>query len=182
MPKQQFWAQKTLEPKRKHRWLLYLKNAQIPSYAIKVVNKPSFSVAESEHSYFGHKFYYPGMLTWNEISITLVDPIDEDATSAINRVIDLGGYKTPDNLEDTSGRLYTLSKAESVDALGPIIKLEQQQAVKNGNVPIEEWKLHNPWIKDVKFGDLDYTSTDLVEVTMTIRYDWAVHKNLVNTD
>jgi hypothetical protein len=146
---------------------------------VKLVNKPSFAVAETEHAYFGHKFYYPGMLSWNEVSITLVDPIDEDSTGAIQDVLFNAGYRPPDDLEDTSGRLYTLSKAESVDALGPIIKLEQVQSVKHGNVAVEHWKLHNPWIKDVKYGDLDYTSTDLVEITMTIRYDWATHQKLV---
>ena len=39
--------------------------------------------------------------------------------------------------------------------------------------PIEEWILYNAWVKEVKFGDLDYTSDDLTEITLTLRYDFA---------
>ena len=31
----------------------------------------------------------------------------------------------------------------------------------------------NAWVKEVKLGDLDYSSEDMVNVELTIRYDWA---------
>jgi hypothetical protein len=171
-----FWDQKSLEPKRKHRWLAYFHNAGLAPYAVKIASKPSFTVNESEHSYFGHKFYYPGMLVWNEISMTLVDPVGtDDASNKIMNIIERAGYKTPDKQDlDNTSRLHSMSKAGAVDALGPTLQLEQVQATKGPkNERAEMWNLFNPWIKDVKFGDLDYSSTDLVEITMTIRYDWA---------
>ena len=39
--------------------------------------------------------------------------------------------------------------------------------------PVEEWVLYNAWVKDVKYGELDYTSDDLTEITLTLRYDFA---------
>ena len=31
----------------------------------------------------------------------------------------------------------------------------------------------NAWIKDVKFGELDYTSDEMVDVELELRYDYA---------
>ena len=38
---------------------------------------------------------------------------------------------------------------------------------------IEIWRLHNPWITECKFGDLAHDSDDMLEISLTIRYDWA---------
>ena len=40
---------------------------------------------------------------------------------------------------------------------------------------IETWTLHNAWIKDVNFGSLSYDNEGLVDLSMTLRFDWAVH-------
>jgi len=39
---------------------------------------------------------------------------------------------------------------------------------------IEEWRLINPFVKAVKFGDLDYSSDDLIEITISLAFDSAV--------
>ena len=38
---------------------------------------------------------------------------------------------------------------------------------------IETWKLINPFIKSVKYGDLDYSNDELIEIELGLRYDWA---------
>ena len=42
---------------------------------------------------------------------------------------------------------------------------------------IEEWKMWNAWITNADFGQLDYTSDELVLLTMTLRYDYATMDN-----
>ena len=61
------------------------------------------------------------------------------------------------------------SKAKSSSALGTI---EIHQLDAEGLV-IETWKLINPFIKSVKYGDLDYGNDELVEIELGLRYDWA---------
>ena len=39
---------------------------------------------------------------------------------------------------------------------------------------VEQWVLKRAWVKSVDFGELDYTSDDLINIELTIRYDWAV--------
>ena len=38
---------------------------------------------------------------------------------------------------------------------------------------LETWKLINPFIKAIKYGDLDYSSDELLEITITVAYDSA---------
>jgi hypothetical protein len=43
--------------------------------------------------------------------------------------------------------------------------------------------LNNAWLKSVNFGNLDYSSDDINEVSFTFRYDWAdVAINLTSFD
>ena len=167
---EKFWASPSLEPKRQHRWLLHLPTTNIQPYVVKKVNKPSFTVNETEHQFFGHSFWYPGQVKWNEISLTLVDPVEKDSSGLVQNLLINSGYVNPGDGR-TGDLLMTVSKAESVTALGNTIFLEQYGPA---NQKIEEWQIWNPWIKEAKFGDLDYTSDDMVELELTLRYDWAV--------
>ena len=40
----------------------------------------------------------------------------------------------------------------------------------------EGWTLANPLVKDVKFGDLAYDSSDAVEYELVVQYDFAIHR------
>ena len=62
-----------------------------------------------------------------------------------------------------------MSKSKATNALGRV-QIEQIDA--DGNM-IERWVLWNAWIKDVKFGDLDYDGDDLTDIEIELRYDWA---------
>ena len=163
-----FWANSALEPKRKHRWLLYLGGTDIPVFVVKTVSKPGFIINPAEHQYFGHKFYYPGNVTWDPVDVTLVDPIDPDVSKQLYKALRRSGYETPD--VTTGGAAFTTSKFKATKVLNGQVKLEQ---LGPDNEAIETFKLWNPWITAVKFGDLDYTSDDMVEVSLTIQYDYA---------
>jgi hypothetical protein len=159
-----FWSDGTgMEPKRAYRWILDVSG--IPAYTIKKVSKPSFTISESSHQFLNHTYYYPGRVEWSTISFTLVDPVNPDAASALLGKVMESGYQPA--LKDTDRD--TLSKAGSLDALGEpkIIQIDE-----DGD-PVETWTLHNAWIKDVKFGELDYSSDDMVEIQVELRFDYA---------
>lgn len=161
------------DPKRKFRFLVLIDgmtadggagNTNIVWYA-KTATKPGFSIAAGEHSYLNHKFYYPGTVTWSDVTITFVDPQDPDVTAQAARLLDTAGYKVP---SDTN-QLSTLSKAGMASAVKQVT-IKQLNAAGN---PIETWKLWNPIITDLKFGDLAYGDDNLVELSITFKYDWA---------
>lgn len=161
-----FWSDATgYEPKRAYRWVLDVNG--VPTYTIKKVSKPSFTITESTHQFLNHTFYYPGRVEWNTISFTLVDPINPDTSELLLSKINQAGYSKPVN--DLS--LATMSKDKSLAALGTM-RISQLDA--DGNV-VEEWAIENGWIKDVKFGELDYSSDDMVEIEVEVRYDYATY-------
>tara|TARA_B100000282_G_C31677383_1_gene465061 strand:+ start:353 stop:976 length:624 start_codon:yes stop_codon:yes gene_type:complete len=174
MATQKFWSDAAIEPKRKYRFLLSFNG--IPQWIVKTTGKPNFSVTESEHNFINYKFYYPGRLEWEEISITLVDPVDPDASHTMLQLIENSGYVAPHNfLNDPQGRgkasnVVTFSKKRAVDAVGGRMYIHM---IDEDGAPIETWSLYNPWIKSVNFGDLDYESDELVNVEVGIRFDWA---------
>ena len=160
-----FWSDFKVEPKRAYRWILYL--GGIPSWICKKVSKPSFAVSETEHTFLNNKFYYPGPVQRNTVTVTLADPVEPDAAATMLKIIQESGYQLPVDAE--KAQASTISKAKAVQALGTV---RIQQIGADGK-EIEEWELVNAWIKDVKLGELDYESDDMVDVEIEIRYDYA---------
>jgi len=139
----------------------------IPSFLITKVTKPGFSIGESEHQYLNHTFYYPGRVTWNDVSFTIVDVIDSESNGAqaVMKMLEASGYKIPTD----EGVISTVSKARSVSALGTITI---HQIDSEGNI-VEDWVLKNAWIKEATFGELDYSSEEMQNVEITVKYDNA---------
>ena len=70
-------------------------------------------------------------------------------------------------------------EAVVIQQLGSGRRSETKDA--DGNFPMEvnvteQWTLHGPIIKSIKFGDLSYEDDNLVEYTLDIAYDYAIHE------
>ena len=39
---------------------------------------------------------------------------------------------------------------------------------------VEEWKLKGAYIQSANFGDLDFATSDPAEITLTLKYDYAI--------
>tara|TARA_B100000085_G_C18512549_1_gene500315 strand:+ start:790 stop:1380 length:591 start_codon:yes stop_codon:yes gene_type:complete len=167
-----FWSEKKVEPKRKFRWLLYWTG--VPQFVIKSVKKPSYTVATTPHQFLNYEFNYPGRVTWNDVTITLVDPVNPDSTKSLYKILENSGYVIPHNYDEAVAA--TISKAGMVDALGTEIKLRQLDA--DGVVPIESWVIKNPLITSVDFDTLDYSQDDMLNIQCTIKYDYAYLEDL----
>ena len=176
-----FWSTNDVEPKRNFRFQVQitgLSDLGAPTDIIwwaKTVTTPSFDVSEVEHDYLDNKFYFPGRVTWNEVTLTLVDPISVDAVELTNKLLEASGYTIKAN--ETS--LETMSKIKATATAIKGITITILEA--SGDI-VETWSLNNPFIKSAKYGDLDYSNDDLRTVEMTVRYDWAscIHRNNVS--
>ena len=159
------------DPKRNFRFIVEFGGINATpggaaAWYAKTAQKPSFAIANAEHKYLNHTFYYPAGVTWNPITITMVDPVDPDMAATFSDIIVQGGYSPP---TDTTS-LGTMSKAKATNALGAVTVT---QIDSDGN-PLETWTLWNPFIEDIKYGDsLDYSNAELTEISITLRYDWA---------
>ena len=159
-----FWSSNDVEPTRQFKFKIQTREGDW--WWAKSVTKPSFSVNEAEYQLINHKFKYPGIVSWNNITIRIVDP-NNRAKYWYDKLLSYG-YSFPnrpltDIFEDG------LSKDSIVGALG-YMKIMQLNAKGES---VETWNLNNPKIASVNFGSLDYSSDELVVLDIEISYDWA---------
>ena len=160
-----FWNdQEKFETKRAFRWVAIFN--KVAPWTIKSISKPSLSVSETSHRFMNHTYYYPGRVEWSTLDLSLVDPLSQDATKTILHMIESSGYNPNIDVQST---YKTVSKTKATSALN---NLQINQLDADGD-KIEVWTLKHPWVKDVKFGNLSYDSDDLVDINITIRFDWC---------
>ena len=85
------------DPKRKFRFMVSFENinAEIGGaqmWYASSCNKPGFAINPAEHKYLNHTFYYPGKVTWQKVTVTLVDPVTPDATGNLLTILKSSGY------------------------------------------------------------------------------------------
>jgi len=158
------------DPKRKFRFTVEFQGIAAAQggaalWYAKTVTKPSFTVNAAEHKYLNHTFFYPGAVTWQDVSLTLVDPVEPDMAATLSDIIVQSGYSPPTDAND----LGTMSKAKAAGALGQVIIT---QIDSDGN-PLETWTLWNSFVTELKYGDLAYGDDELTEMSVTLKYDWA---------
>jgi hypothetical protein len=151
-----FWTESTLEPLRKYRFRVNLGDGEL--WWAKTVTQPSPEVSMGEYQLVNHKIKYPGIVTWNDIDIVLVD-VGEKGIELYKKLGDVG-YNFASGGDGVEKEQYG----------GKLVVIEKINA--NGDI-IEVWTLYNPFIKGIKNGDLDYSSDDLLDITLTLAYDSA---------
>ena len=173
-----FWTDGSAEPKRNYRWLVTFNGNGTESgngtvagvlWFAKNVTSPSFNVTSVTHDFLDNKYYYPGRVEWQTISLTLVDPVSPDAVGFVNQILTATGYNIKNSNVDI-GAAKTISKKGATDAG---LKNLQIDILNADGASLEKWELQNPFIESAKFGDLDYTNDDLRTVELTIKNDWA---------
>ena len=179
-----FWNSAQSEPRRAHRFLLNIprltngaEDGTYQQYLCRTVTKPSYTISEVEHKFLGNTYYYPGAVTWNTVQATLVNAVDPDGNRLLFDALYRSGHTDPNMQSDifngnaTDVLPGTLNKEDSLNAFGDI--LIKELGPKGGF--IGTWKLMNPFLTNVTFGDLDYASEELLNLELTFRYDFALY-------
>ena len=143
------------EPKQTNRFILYIDG--IPSYMIKGMGAVTLSQTAVALNHINIQRYVKGKTTWGTIQFTLFDPITPSGAQAVMEWVRL-------HHESATGRDGYSSfykKRVVIHQLSPL-----------GEV-IEEWILNGAFITESNFGSLDWGSEEVVNIEMTLRYDWA---------
>lgn len=164
-----FWTSLGADPKRAYRFQATISGmgAGSATYYIMSVTKPGLKIASKQHMYLGHKFNYPGLVSWDppEITLKMIDPVNPDSAQNLMTIIQASGYIIPKD----ENSLRTVSKNRAVTSLGGVTIRTIDEA---GN-EIESWTLKNAYISGVKFGDLDYSKDDILVTDVMFTYDWC---------
>ena len=102
-------------------------------------------------------------ITFDEVAlehmnITKYDPIVPSAASAVIEWVRLDH----ESATGRDGYQDFYKKNVTFNVLGPV-----------GDI-VEKWTLYGTMIQDASFGDLDFSSSEPVEITLTLRYDYAI--------
>ena len=176
-----FWTSALSEPKRKHRFILRFPELITPDgdfayaeYLAKSVTKPSYTVSTTDHKFLGNTYYYPGAVTWNECTATIVNSVAPDGNELLYQALQQMGYLKPDIQEDVFLQNLPASTPNKQASLGAIGQVQFDELSGEGGT-LGTWKLQNAFITNVTFGDLDYAGEDLLDIVIQLRYDWATY-------
>ena len=139
------------EPKLKNRFIMQIDG--IPAYMIKTANRPQITFDEVTMEHMNVTRYVKGKGRWQTLQCTLYDPIVPSAAQAVMEWVRLGH----ESVTGRDGYSDFYKKDVTFHVLGPV-----------GDV-VEEWTLKGAFIQDATFGDLDFASSDPLEITLTLR-------------
>jgi hypothetical protein len=145
------------EPKTKNRFIMYIED--IPSYFVKAMARPNITFDEIELHHINTKRYLKGKATWEQLEITLYDPIVPSGAQAVMEWV----RQHHEAVTGREGYSDMYKKEIRFNLLGPV------------GDKVEEWVLHGAFIQSANFNDLDFSNTtDVADITLTLRYDYAV--------
>ena len=144
------------EPKTQNRFVFNIDG--IPAYTIKAANRPTITFEEVALSHMNVKRYIKGRGEWQTLDITLYDPIVPSAAQAVMEWVRL----SHESVTGRDGYSDFYKKDVICKVLGPV-----------GDV-VEQWTLKGAFIQAANFNDLDFASSDPVDISVTLRYDYAV--------
>ena len=146
------------EPKLKNRFIMNIDG--INAYMIKTVNRPQLESDEVILEHMNVTRYVKGKSRWQPIDITLYDPIVPSASQQVMEWVRLHH----ESVTGRDGYSDFYKKDITFNVLGPV-----------GDV-VEEWELKGAYIQSANFGDMDFATSDPVEIQLTLKYDYAILK------
>ena len=144
------------EPKTQNRFVFNIDG--IPAYTIKAANRPTITFEEVALSHMNVKRYIKGRGEWQTLDITLYDPIVPSAAQSVMEWVRL----SHESVTGRDGYSDFYKKDCNIQLLGPV-----------GDI-VEEWTLKGTWITSANFGALSFDASDPTDITVTLRYDYAI--------
>jgi hypothetical protein len=144
------------EPKYTNRFIMYI--ADIPTYIIKAAARPSLTNGEIVLDHINVDRKVKGKTRWNDVSITLYDPIVPSGAQAVMEWVRLHH----ESLTGRDGYSTQYKKDITFHSLSPT------------GEKIEEWCLKGAFILDSNFGQMDWGTEESVQIELTLKYDYAV--------
>ena len=143
------------EPKLKNRFIMQIDG--INAYLVKSMNRPSIESDEVILEHMNVTRYVKGKSRWQPLEIMLYDPVVPSAAQQVIEWIRLHHESVTgrDGYSDFYKKNITFNLLDTVGAV------------------VEEWELKGAFIQSANFGDLDFASSDPVEISLTLRYDYA---------
>ena len=147
---------KNFEPKLANRFIMEFEG--IESYIIKTAQRPTVTSEVVELDHINIKRKIKGKTNWEDLEITLYDPITPSGAQQVMDWVRL----SHESITGRDGYAAFYKKDITFYILGPV------------GDKVEQWTLKGAFITSANFGDLDWSSNDPVSIELTLSYDYAI--------
>jgi hypothetical protein len=147
---------RNFEPKLGNRFIMEING--IESYIIKTASRPTFTSEIVELDHINVKRKIKGKSTWDDITISLYDPIVPSGAQQVMEWI----RSSHESLTGRDGYAAFYKKDINFFLLGPV------------GDKVEQWTLKGAFITSANFGELDWASNDPLSIELTLTYDYAI--------
>jgi hypothetical protein len=147
------------EPLRKNRFIVrFPSTLGINEWYVTSASRPTITITDIEVPFLNTSTYVAGRFTWGTIDVTFKDPIGPSASQALMEWIRLCA-------ESVTGRMgYAAGYKKDID----LELLDPPGAV------VQKWRLEGAFITSANFGSLDYNSSDIADIAVTLRPDRCI--------
>ena len=126
------------EPKQTNRFFMYIEG--IPSFIIKAAGRPQLTSTVTVLDHINVDRKVKGKSRWQDITITLYDPIVPSGAQSVMEWIRLGH----ESVTGRDGYSDFYKKDITFNMLGPV------------GDKVEEWVLKGAWCSDANFNEMDW--------------------------
>jgi len=144
-------------PMMKHSFIMQIDG--IPAYTIKTVDRPKVTTAVTTIPHINSEFYVKGKTKWENVSLTLLEPIVPSGAQAIMEWLRL----SHESLTGRDGYPQMYQRDITINVLGPV------------GDKVQEWTYKSAWPSAIDFGGMDMgNESDPTEINVTLVYNFAV--------
>ena len=145
------------EPKQQNRFILYMDG--MPTYMVRGLSSIGLTQNKITLNYINVLRNIKGKTVWDDVTLTLYDPITPSGAQAVMEWVRLGH----ESVTGRDGYSDFYKKDLTLNVLGPV-----------GDV-VSEWVLKGAIITAAQFGDFSYENIDTVqEISLTMAIDYGV--------
>jgi hypothetical protein len=146
------------EPKVQNRFIMNIDG--IPAYMIKAASRPTLNNNTITLDHINLKRKLKGKSEWQDIEITLYDPIVPSAAQAVMEWVRLAH----ESVTGRDGYADFYKKDITIDVLGPV------------GDKVEEWQIKGAFPATANFNGtgLDWSAQEALTITLTVAYDYAI--------
>lgn len=147
------------EPLRKNRFLLrFPSDLGIQSWWVASASRPTITMGETEIPFINTSTWVVGRYIWEQLSVTLRDPIGPSASQAVMEWIRLAS----ESVTGRQGYAVAYKRDLILEMLDPT------------GVVVSQWIIKNAMPVVGNFGDLSYDDDALATIELTIRPDYCI--------
>jgi hypothetical protein len=147
----------SFEPKVQNRFIMYVDG--VPSYMIKAISAVGFEQGEIKLNHINIYRKIKGRTSWNDITMTLYDPITPSGAQAVMEWVRLGH----ESVTGRDGYSDFYKKDVTINVLGPV-----------GDI-VSEWVIKGAFIKSGNFGEYNWdTDAAAQNISVVLGMDYCI--------